>query len=280
MTLAYAINSFDLHQPAAGYKLLDATAWASPVTMPNLQLSVPRMHGTVPVWQVGMESSSIIFRVRITGATDTELNTRWNALVRQLGVGANRPVLLTRTRATSGSTNGRVTTAFAQLASIEQPDFSCAAGYVTTTIVFNIPSGRWAGAWTEETLTFGTQVADIAADGTMPITDAMVRVKGPINSLSVFDNVSQTGFTWSGANITTDQWLLVDMQSFTAWAKNDAGYDLNDTNVSALLRSTGLGWLALVPGLSGDTSASSITVTGGGTSGATVATLRARPAYH
>lgn len=280
MTLAYAINSFPLHQPAAGYKLLDATQWGSPLTIRNTQLVVPNMHGSVPVWQAPMEATSITFRIRITGSNDTELNARWNALVRQLGVGANRPIILTRQRTASGSTLGRITTAEAQLASIEPPDFSCAAGYVQATLVFNIPTGRWAGAWTEEALTFNTQVADIAAAGTMPISDAMVRVLGPINSLAVQDNVSQTGFTWSGANVTGAQYLLVDMHSYTAWVKSGSDYNLSGTNVSALLRSTGVGWLSLVPGISGDTSASSITVVGGGTSGATVATLRARSAYH
>lgn len=279
MTLSYAINSFALHRPNEGYKLLDATQWGSPVTIRNSQLLVPNMHGALANWQAPVEPATITFRMRISGGTDEELNTRWNALVRQLGIGANRPIILTRQRTASGSTLGRVTTAAAQLASIEPPDFSCAAGYVQATLAFNIPSGRWSGAWTEAVLPAGSSAPSLPNSGSMPITDAMVRVQGPVSSLIVRDNVSQTGFTWSGANVTSAQWLLVDMQSNTAWVKEDSGYALSGTNVSALLRSVGLGWLSLVPGPSGDTSNTSVTVTLGGSSGATVCTLRARPMY-
>lgn len=114
----------------------------------------------------------------------------------------------------------------------------------------------------------------------MPLTNMKFKCHGPISSLQITDQISQTGFAWSGANITSSQWLLVDMQTFTAWQKNTDNWELTGTNVSAQLRSMLLGWLNLVPGIAPGSAASSVNVSASGTDGNTDCILRTRPAYH
>lgn len=282
MTLTYAINGLDLHDPDNGRRLLDAPIWAGNLTSRNIQIALPGVHGNVPVWQSPMDASGITFRVRLLDHDQDGLNTKWNQIVRYLGVGNNQPVILSRTRSTTAETNGRQTTTKGQLTAVDPPDFSCAGGFVTASLGFNIPSGRWYGEVTTEVLALADadQPSTIAEASTMPITDSAFLVHGPISGLHIFDNTSQTGFDWSGANVTSAQWLLVDLASFTAWIKSSATYDLSGTNVSAGLANSGIGWLSLVPGVTDLGSASSVSVTSSGTSGASTLTLRAQPAYH
>lgn len=282
MTLTYAVNGLALHDPDNGRRLLDAPIWAGNVSMRNLQLALPGTHGNLPFWQAPLDTSGITFRVRLTDTDQDTLNDKWNQIVRRLGIGINQPVILSRTRSTTAATNGRQTTTKAQLTTVDPPDFSCAGGLVTATIGFNIPSGRWYGDVATETLALADtdQPSTIAESSTMPITDGAFLVHGPISGLHIFDNISQTGFDWSGANVTSAQWLLVDLASFTAWIKSSATYDLSGTNVSAGLANSGVGWLSLVPGVTNDSSTSSISVSSSGTSGSSTLTLRAAPAYH
>lgn len=282
MTLTYAVNGLDLHDPANGRRLLDAPIWASNLTMRNIQIALPGIHGNLPVWQSPLDASGITFRIRLTDHDQDGLNTKWNQVVRYLGVGNNQPVTLERTRSTTGVNAGRQVTTKAQLTTVDPPDFSCAAGFVTASLGFNIPSGRWYGSAATETLNLAAanQRVTTAEASTLPITDAAFLVKGPVSGLHIFDNVSQTGFDWSGANVTSAQWLLVDLASFTAWIKSSASYDNSGTNVSAGLANSGIGWLSLVPGIGDGISQSSVSVTSSGTSGASTLTLRAAPAYH
>ena len=282
MTLTYAVNGLALHDPDNGRRLLDAPIWAGNVAMRNLQLALPGTHGNLPYWQAPLDTSGISFRVRLTDQDQDSLNDKWNQIVRHLGIGINQPVILSRTRSTTADTEGRQTTTKAQLTTVDPPDFSCAGGLVTATIGFNIPSGRWYGDITTETLALADtdQPSTIAESSSMPITDAAFLVHGPISGLHIFDNISQTGFDWSGANVTSAQWLLVDLASFTAWIKSSATYDLSGTNVSAGLANSGVGWLSLVPGVTDTSTTSSISVSSSGTSGSSTLTLRAAPAYH
>lgn len=282
MTLTYAVNGLALHDPDNGRKLLDAAIWAGSLSMLNYQLALPGVHGNLPYWQTALDASGIQFRVRMLDRDQDGLNTSWNQIIRHLGIGTNQPVILSRTRSTTAETNGRQTTTKAQLTSIDPPDFSCAGGFVTATLGFNIPSGRWYGDVATETLSLADadQPSTIAEDSTLPITDAALLAKGPISGLHVFDNTSQTGFDWSGANVTSDEWLLIDLASFTAWIKDSASYTLDGTNVSSGLANSGVGWLSLVPGITDASSSSSLKVTSSGTSGSSTLTLRAAPAFH
>lgn len=282
MTLLYSVNGLALHNPSQGRKLLDATQYAGPLQMRNTVITLPNMHGSVPVWNAPLEPGSIAFRVRIQGDSPSQLNERWNELIRAMGIGINQPSVLNRIRDVAEGPDGQDVSVAAQLASIEAPDFFCNPGFCDTTIVFNIPEGRWFGDEVDTPLIIpgSNQIVNVAQDSTLPITNMKFLCKGPISSLQVTDNVSQTSFAWSGANILTSQWLLVDLQTYTAWQKNTENYELTGTNVSAQLRSMLLGWLTLVPGVAPGSAASDVTVAASGTDGTTTCTLRTRPAYH
>lgn len=282
MSLIYSVNGLTLQNKVAGYQLMDSTQYGGTLTIRNTILTLPNFHGSVPVWNAPMESAQVQLKVRIHGADQDTLNTRWNGLIRRLGVGTNQPVTLARSRSVNGTTNGRVTTVAAQLVSVEPPDFSCVAGFLDTTLTFHIPEGRWFGAQAEESLSIPgqNQVVDLAAEGTLPMTAMQFKVKGPVSSFAVTDNVSNTGFSWSGASILSTQWLLIDLATYTAWQKTTNDYNNTGTNVSANLVSTNLGWLSLVPGVAPGFSTSDVSVSASGTSGATTCTLRTRPAYH
>lgn len=282
MTLLYSINGLALHNPAQGRKLLDATQWAGPIQMRNTVITLPGVHGSVPVWNAPLEPGSISFRVRIQGDSPAELNNRWNELVRHLGIGINQPSILVRTRSAPDEGDGQQVSVAAQLASVEPPDFFCNPGYCDATIVFSIPEGRWFGDEVDTVLVIpqNDQIVTVAGESTMPLTNMQFRCRGSISSLQVTDQISQTGFAWSGANITSTQWLLVDMQTFTAWQKDTDDWELTGTNVSAQLRSMLLGWLNLVPGIAPGSAASSVNVSASGTDGTTDCILRTRPAYH
>lgn len=282
MTLLYSVNGLSLHNPAQGRKLLDATQWAGPIQMRNTIITLPNVHGSVPVWQAPLEPGSISFRIRIQGSTPAELNERWNELIRHMGIGINQPVTLARTRNVPNGGEGQQVSVAGQLASVQPPDFFCTPGFCDTTIVFNIPEGRWFGTEEDTPLIIPetNQIVTVAQDSSMPLTNMQFLCHGPISSLQINDNVSQTGFAWSGANILTSEWLLVDLQTFTAWQKTTEDYELTGTNVSAQLRSMLLGWLTLVPGIAPGSAASDVSVSASGTDGNTTCTLRTRPAYH
>lgn len=282
MTLTYAVNGLPLNDPDNGRKLLDAPVWASSLAMKNFALALPGVHGQLGVWNTPLDASQIQLKVRLTDQNEDSLNAAWNTIVRHLGVGVNQPSVLTRQRSAGGTDAGRQVSTNAQLINIDPPDFSCTGGLVTATIGFNIPSGRWYGASVDTTLNLAAANQRITSieGGTLPVTDGKFLAKGPISGLHVFDNVSQTGFDFSGTNITSAQWLLVDMTTFTAWQKSSATYDDSGTDVSAGLTNSGIGWLSLVPGVTASTSQSSVTVSSSGTSGASTLTLRAAPAYH
>lgn len=281
MTLLYTVNGLALHNPVMGYKLLDATQWASPIQMRNTTIVLPNMHGAIPVWNAPLEPSTVSMRVRIQGDDPAELNDRWNELIRHLGVGINQPINITRTRNTPDEGDGQEVSVAAQLANVEAPDFHCNPGFADATLIFNIPEGRWFGEESDEELNIpgSNQIVTVAQDSTMPLTNMMFLCHGPLSSLQITDNVSQTGFNWSGANILESQWLLVDLQTFTAWQKSSEDFELSGTDVSAQLRSRLLGWLTLTPGIAPGSAASDVSIAASGTSGATDCILRTRPAY-
>lgn len=282
MTLLYSVNGLSLHNPAQGRKVLDATQYAGPIAMRNTTILLPNVHGSVPVWNAPLEPGSIQIRLRINGDDAAELNDRWNEVIRHLGIGTNQPVTLIRTRNTPDSGDGQQVSVAAQLSGLEPPDFSCASSFVDTTMVFNIPEGRWFGDEVDTALVIPqtNQTVTVAQDSTMPLTNMKFLCKGPISSLTITDNVSQTGFAWDGANVLSSQWLLVDLQTFTAWLKEDEDYELTGTDVGAQLRSQLMGWLTLVPGIAPATATTDVSVAASGTDGTTTCTLRTRPAYH
>lgn len=245
MSLTYALEGFPLHQPANGYQLMEGTEFASQIAPRRVNIVVPNAHGEIPAWNDPLDSTELALRVRITGDGPEDLRERWEILRSLTGTGGNRPLVLTRTHGT------QQVRALVQLSSMDVPDFWCAAGIVQTTMLMHNPSGRWQeeDPVEQELLTDGEpQQVDFAAESTAPITDALVRVKGPVSYLEFSDADNNTGFQWTTPDsaLGPSEYLLVDCGAYTAWRNDDDGWDTRETNVTDGLVTTGNGMLSLV----------------------------------
>lgn len=277
--LEYTIEGFNLHQPEQGFYLLEGSSYASEISPRRVNLEVPGAHGEIPQWNDPLSSTNVVFNVRVRDDDPDALRQKWQYLRALMRTGSNNPVTVRRLE------SGQVLSAQMQLLSMSEPDFYCAAGMITTTIMLHNPSGRWQSInTTEQELTIpGTdQFVPVAAASSAPITDALVRVLGPVSSLTVRDNTNDTGFTWQlSPTIASGDYLLVDAGTFTAWRNDTDDWEERGQDVSSGLRTTGNGMLSLVsmPSFVVGNNSSSVTVSAAGTSGSTELHILARQTH-
>lgn len=266
--LAYTLEGFDLHQPLLGYRLLEGSTFASEVAPRRVNLVVPGVHGEIPAWNDPLSTLLLSLRVEVKGSSPEDREMRWNYLRSLCRLGSNQPVTVRRV------VPNRVDSTFAQLQSMTEPVFLSPRHIVQTTMVFHIPSGRWTDVNPVEqelAIPGSDQNVVAAAESTAPITDALVRVQGPVSSIGIIDNTSDTGLTWAGAApIGVGEYLLVDCGQFTAWRNSDDEWDSQDADESRWLSSQGNGMLSLipVPSFTVGSAVNSVTVTATGTTGA------------
>lgn len=273
LCFTYAINGVELHDPSNGFELKDGTEYAPALSPRTVTIEIPGMHGALPFWEDPLSSITVALTVRVLGATDDVLRTRWNTLISLLGNGTNQPIELTRTRGTE------VDYAEAKLVSTTAPEFNV-VGWIQTTIVLMIASGRWGSEFVEDPLTIpgSDQESQIALASSMPVSDMLVRVQGPLSTVTITDNVSGTGISWGGAVVVPmSNYLIIDMSTMNAYIRNDSAWTAAGTNVSATLVFTGNGPLTLTSQTTSTGKESSVTVTASGHSGSTALTIRARP---
>lgn len=245
MTLDYTLEGFNLHQPDVGFRLLEGSEFATDVAPRHVDISIPNAHGQVPRWNDLLSPSTLILRVRIEGEDAHDLESKWNHLRTLCRIANNNPVTVRRV------VDSDIRSAYMQLQSMTRPDFYCAVHMVTTTMTFLNPSGRWQDVDEidqELTLDGAAQNVTIASESTAPNTNSKARLAGPVSSVTVRDNTSDTGFTWQGSTpIPVGEYLLVDCATFTAWRKPNDAWENSGTDVSAGLTFEGDGILALVP---------------------------------
>lgn len=277
--LEYTIEGFNLHQPELGFYLLEGSSYASEISPRRVNLEVPGVHGEIPQWNDPLSSTNVVFNVRVREANPESLRQKWQYLRALMRTGNNNPVTVRRLE------SGQVLSAQMQLLSMSEPDFYCAAGMVTTTIMLHNPSGRWSAInTTEQELAIpGTdQILTAAAASSGPITDALVRVRGPVSSITMRDNTNDTGFQWQlSPTISSGQYLLVDCGSFTAWRNTTDDWEQRGSDVSSGLRTIGNGMLSLVslPSFVVGNNSSSVTVSAAGTSSNTELHVLARQTH-
>jgi hypothetical protein len=116
------------------------------------------------------------------------------------------------------------------------------------------------------------QRSTLAEDSTLPITDALLRAIGPMSSLFIKDNLSNTGVTWGqlilGGSVPAGKMLLIDVGAMDAAIVSTDTWDLTSgTPAAASLTFLGNGPLSLTSRLtgSGTTPTSSVSITIGGT---------------
>lgn len=283
MAIGYTLEGFNLHQPDIGFRLLEGTEFASTIAPRRVNISVPNMHGEVPMWNDPLDTTTLALRVRISDPSPEGLQQKWHYLRSLCRTGSNNPVTIRRL-----SGDNEVTSTFAQLQSMDTPDFYCAAGMVTTTMLFHIPSGRWEDI-NDEIVQLAIPGADqevpFASESSGPITNLLVQVKGPLTRVIVRDNTNDTGVEWRAfgaiTDIASDEYLLIDCANFEARRNTTDAWDEVGEGVTARLLTVGNGMLTLVPQPSfviGD-STSSVTVTAAGHSAATEIRIRGRRTY-
>lgn len=275
----YLINGFRVHQPDEGFRLMEDTQFASEISPRRVNLQVPRMHGEIPAWDDPIDSTGVVIRVRIQDPDPDMLERKWNHLRAHALLGGNRAVILVRESELSN------TSAQVQLESMTQPDFWCAAGIVDTTMIFHNPSGRWQESTPEvqPLLLPGTeQEVFTVSESTAPITNALLRVQGPVSSFEIRNDANNTGLYWSGSSsVSSGDYLLIDCENFEAWINSNSDWDARQSNVSRWLLSEGIGPLSLtpIPSVTIGSNTSSVTTSSSGTSSDTELHIQARRTY-
>lgn len=275
----YTINGFNLNQPELGFRLMEQTEYASSIAPRRVNITVPMMHGEIPAWNDPLDTTQILIRVRITDEDPEELENKWNYLQAMLGTGQNNPIVLRR------ENEKHNLFAHVQLQSMTQPDFYCAAGIITTTILLHNPSGRWQ-AVTEEDQTMvvpGAQQEVVTARySSAPITDSLWRIRGPISTISVHNPWNDTGWEWRApAAVPADTWVIVDTRNYQVWRNTSDDWDAREVDVSRGLMTIGNGMLALtpVPGIPYGNTSNITTVSASGHSSATELVVRSRRTF-
>lgn len=279
MAIAYTLQGFNLHQPDLGFYLLEGSAFASDIAPRRANLVVPLMHGEIPAWNDPLDTTTIALRVRIRDRDPAELERKWNYLRSLLGLGSNNPIVVRRESA------NLITFTHAQLLSMSEPDFWCAAGQVHTVILLHNPSGRWQHVDLEE------QVLDVpgaqqmivtAMESSAPITNALFRVRGPLSSITIRNPYNDTGFSWSWtAPIGALEYLLVDTENYQAWINSTNSWDAREGDVSSRLLTEGNGMLSLtpIPGLTPGSNTNLTSVSASGQGANTQLTVRSRRTF-
>lgn len=275
----YTVNGFSLHQPELGFLLMEQTEYASSIAPRRVNIMVPMMHGEIPSWNDPLDTTEVLLRVRIKDDDPAELENKWNYLQAMLGTGQNNPIVLRR------ENEKHNLFAHVQLQSMTQPDFYCAAGIITTTILLHNPSGRWQ-AVTEEDQTMvvpGAQQEVVTARySSAPITDSLWRIRGPISTISVHNPWNDTGWEWRApAAVPADTWIIVDTRNYQVWRNTTDGWDAREVDVSRGLMTIGNGMLALtpVPGIPYGNTSNITTVSASGHNSATELVVRSRRTF-
>lgn len=251
-------------------------------------MHVPRSHGQIPLWDDEITEAKLRIRVRLTAPDAAGLQMRWDHLRRTMGLGRNEG--LTIRRESGNPDNPVVTSTFAQLENMSEPDFWCAINMVHVDMIFNIPSGRWESIQTVD-YTFtnysSPQNVPFVAQSTAPHVSLLVRIQGPFNTANawvrLFDRTNNTGIHLQAqTTFTGSQWLLYDDQSRRMWLNDSNDFNARDTPLTGfIIRSMNAGFLSMVPNPSfviGQSTAQ-IQASRSANAGSSITTLRGRRTF-
>lgn len=279
MSVRYGLNGYILPSTTqtSGMWLLTETEYAPALSARRAVLELPQSHYSVPMWDDPLSEITLGMKIRVKGTSADNLRTQWNVLTGLLGMGSNQPVKLTRYR------DATTETADGQLVSSTTPAYEHVRNVLDVQIVMNIPGGSWRSVSTsDQSFAAGAgQSVTVANLSTRPITDALIRIPGPVGTVTITDNTSQTGISWTNASLSvpTGSYLLIDPSIMVAKIVSTDTWDITiGTPASARLVYTGYGPLTLTSRRTGvsATATSSLTVQLSGGSGPVV--IRAKTA--
>lgn len=271
MSVAYAIDGI-ADTPARALTM--ASLFSPGVTVRRQSLPLPGRHGAVPAGAVVFQEPTLALEWELTAST-------WAGLEEeraQLSLLLARPGDLQVTR-----TVGTPCTARARLVSIGEGTTVTASPLLVVPVVLALPDVFLRGD-VVTTVSYPVPSAGsaiVALGGSAPIADAKVRVTGPATSVTVTDQTSGTGLSWTGA-LAAGQYLYLDAAALTARiSSSGSAWDSGGTDASAGLDYPAAGPLQLWPQMNLAPSARLVVVaaSGTGTSGATQFVVQARPAW-
>lgn len=276
MSVAYSLNGYTISGKSLseGIYLLDGTEYAPALSPRVATVEVPNSHYALPMYDDPLSQITVGLKVRVQGRDPNHLRELWNALTARFNMGLNRPITMVRTRGTTTET------ADAKLVSADSPDFSCARNRVDATIVLAIPGGAWRGPYVEQSFPLATgQTLPTSTVSTRPIADAMIRVIGPVNRVTVHCTQSNTGVQWGDGvtSVPSGQYLLIDPASMQARIQSTASWDIfNGQRANTYLVFTGYRPLAFASLYTGGAGAGTSRFDVSAAGGANQVTIRSR----
>ena len=255
----------------------------------GVSVEVPGRSGQLPVTGLDEDASTVTLGLFVTAARPDgtegdlpEMNANLDALLGMFGTEHR----LLDVRYFPGP--GVERQADAMVLAGSEPDIDVPIRRARVQLVLTLPGVYWRDPITRTwsaPLT-GTRGVTTLAGSTAPITDAVVRVKGPATSPSVTDVATGLTVAYTGT-LTGSQWLLIDCGSMRAARVTSDTWDLAaGTDVTGSVDSTGprssSSWLRLTSAMAAaDPFSRTVMVTGAGsgTDGTTRLEIRARRAY-
>lgn len=240
------LNGIDLDQPARGWALLSDTSLRIQRATRRSPLVVARRHGSVPRGELPVyEEATAHLAWELSGTSQVGLEAAYDELMGVLTL----PGLVYE-----HVVDGRVLSAPAAGVSISEPtSFVPGASMdVSAAVALTDPFLRDATPSIFGPVPVGGHVVEGLA-GTAPIADAVVRFTGPFAQVSIVDQATGSGLTWTGT-ASSGQYLYLDAATLVARRSTSASaWESGGTDVSGGLDYPAPGPLQLWP-VSGETS--------------------------
>lgn len=235
MAVTFEVNGFKL-DTANVCKVLEGTEYSSAVAVRRVNLESPGLHGQVPMWMDPLDTLKIQLRLRALkprGAAQTVLHNNVRTiqgLFRAGGYIQSQSSIITPLEVIRDRDGLRMR-ALAQLESISPVDYSHTGGFADMTVVLNAPRGVWESTTTEDAVFVGNVNGQSYSTGVKTVLPfyPLIRVAGPLTSVTIRDVFSNTGVMWTRSpGITSGRFLLIDPYLMGAWDKATNGFDPND----------------------------------------------------
>lgn len=268
----YEIDGVPLSDPQGRWRLHRETQRRTPVTMRAVEPIVPGLDGALPIYGEAVEPTALGLELSVYG-TEEQIEERC-AFLRGL-LGKTHAPLLVRRR------DGL--TAEAKPAAITDPVMT--ARYARIAATLTIPSGVWRGPaeeWVAGSLS-GTHTVEPLGGGTRPVTDPLVQITGPAQSVALTDVETGSVLRYTGS-VSAGQQLLIDVERWRAALGADLGWEATAWNathdVDALgPRSSVHLWTLTPQATAAGTTRTRVAVSAAGTTSATDLRIRARTAH-
>lgn len=203
----YTIDGVPLSDPYRRWTVHRSTERRTPAAFRTVDVTVPGVDGSVPIYGEQVESTALNLTVNIYGKGD-QLDERVNFMRGLLGK-THGPIIVSKRE------SGRTVTAKAKPAAISEPVST--GVYVQLTVVLTVSSGTWRGpveTWEHPDPT-STEAVATPIRSSRPITDSLILITGPANSPVVEDAATGATVQYTG-NVEAGDSLLIDCAEWRA----------------------------------------------------------------